>query len=106
MMLEYKCHLRLWIGRYIYIICTLTKNNFKLLNYKETDTSHLTENDYVKCLEHYNFCVPHLIRKIHFNPKKPGGGGGMCPQHFQRLAVLRTMELGVSNLHVNSFFHV
>ena len=42
-----------------------------MLNYKETDTSHLTENDYVKCLEHYNFCVPHLIRKIHFNPKKP-----------------------------------
>ena len=32
------------------------------------------------------------------------GGGGMCPQHFQRLAVLRGMELGVSNLHVNSFF--
>ena len=47
------------------------QNNIKLLNYKETDTSHLTENDYVRCLEHYNFCVPHLIRKIHFNPKKP-----------------------------------
>jgi hypothetical protein len=47
------------------------QNNFKLLNYKDSDTSHLTENDYVKCLEHYNFCVPHLIRKIHFNPKKP-----------------------------------
>ena len=47
------------------------QNNIKLLNYKETDTSHLTENDYVRCLEHYNFCVPHIIRKIHFNPKKP-----------------------------------
>jgi hypothetical protein len=47
------------------------QNNIKLLNYKETDTSHLTENDYIKCLEHYNFCVPHIIRKIHFNPKKP-----------------------------------
>ncbi len=52
-------------------ITTNIQNNFKLLNYKETDISHLTENDYVKCLEHYNFCVPHLIRKIHFNPKKP-----------------------------------
>jgi hypothetical protein len=50
---------------------TNIQNNFKLLNYKETDASHLTENDYVKCLEHYNFCVPHIIRKIHFNPKKP-----------------------------------
>ena len=47
------------------------QNNFKLLNYKDSDTSHLTENDYIKCLEHYNFCVPHIIRKIHFNPKKP-----------------------------------
>ena len=47
------------------------QNNFKLLNYKDTDISHLTENDYVKCLEHYNFCVPHIIKKIHFNPKKP-----------------------------------
>tara|TARA_B100000886_G_scaffold324861_1_gene269892 strand:+ start:229 stop:939 length:711 start_codon:yes stop_codon:yes gene_type:complete len=50
---------------------TNIQNNFKLLNYKETDTSFLTENDYIKCLEHYNFCVPHLIRKIHFNPKRP-----------------------------------
>ena len=47
------------------------QNNIKLLNYKDTDISDLTENDYVKCLEHYNFCVPHLIRRIHFNPKKP-----------------------------------
>ena len=56
------------------IVTTTTnniQNNIKLLNYNDTDTSHLTENDYVKCLEHYNFCVPHLIRKIHFNPKKP-----------------------------------
>ena len=50
---------------------TNVQNNIKLLNYKDTDTSDLTENDYVKCLEHYNFCVPHLIRRIHFNPKKP-----------------------------------
>jgi hypothetical protein len=47
------------------------QNNIKLLNYKETDISHLTESDYIKCLEHYNFCVPHIIKKIHFNPKKP-----------------------------------
>ena len=47
------------------------QNNIKLLNYKDTDITDLTENDYVKCLEHYNFCVPHLIKRIHFNPKKP-----------------------------------
>ena len=50
---------------------TNVQNNIKLLNYNDTDTSDLTENDYVKCLEHYNFCIPHLIRRIHFNPKKP-----------------------------------
>ena len=35
-----------------------------------------------------------------------GGGGGLYHQHFQRLTVLRAMMLGVSNFHVNSFFHV
>ena len=25
----------------------------------------------MKCLKHANFCIPHLIEKIHFNPKKP-----------------------------------
>ena len=46
-------------------------------------------------------------KQLSLTLKSPGGwGGGMCPQHFLRLAVLRAMELGVSNLHVNSFFHV
>ena len=31
--------------------------------------------------------------------KGPGMRGGMCPQHFQRLVVLRAMKLGVSNVH-------
>ena len=39
--------------------------------YKNTDISHLTDRDYLKCLKHSNFCIPHLIEKIHFNPKKP-----------------------------------
>ena len=39
--------------------------------------------------------------------KKIGSIGPQCgiyPHHFQRLAILRAMELGVSNFHVNSFF--
>ena len=47
------------------------QNNIKLLSYGNTDVSHLTDNDYMKCLNHSNFCVPHLIEKIHFNPQKP-----------------------------------
>jgi len=47
------------------------QQNINILAYKDTDISHLTDNDYLKCLKHSNFCIPHLIEKIHFNPKKP-----------------------------------
>jgi hypothetical protein len=45
--------------------------NIQILAHSNTDLSHLTDNDYLKCLKHSNFCIPHLIEKIHFNPKKP-----------------------------------
>ena len=47
------------------------QQNIKILAYDSTDLSHLTNNDYLKCLKHSNFCIPHLIKKIHFNPDKP-----------------------------------
>jgi DNA-directed RNA polymerase subunit RPC12/RpoP len=47
------------------------QQNIKILAYNNTDVSHLTDKDYLKCLNHSNFCIPHLIEKIHFNPKKP-----------------------------------
>jgi hypothetical protein len=46
-------------------------NNIKLLSYSETDRSHLTDKDILKCLKHSNFCIPHLIEKIHFDANKP-----------------------------------
>ena len=46
-------------------------NNIKILAYKNTDISHLTDKDFMYCLNRSNMCVPHLIKKIHFNPKKP-----------------------------------
>jgi len=48
-----------------------TINNITLLAYKESDTSHLTERDYMNCIKQVNFCVKQLIEKIHFNPAKP-----------------------------------
>ena len=54
--------------------CTITnniQNNIKLLNYGNTDISHLTDNDYLGCLKHKNFCIPYLIEKIHFDKDKP-----------------------------------
>ena len=50
---------------------TNVMNNIKLLSYSETDRSHLTDKDILKCLKHSNFCIPHLIEKIHFDKKKP-----------------------------------
>lgn len=45
--------------------------NFKILNYKDTDYSHLTERDYVKCINDCNHCVKTLIERVHFNNTKP-----------------------------------
>ena len=47
------------------------QNNIQILAYGNSDISHLTDKDYLKCLKHSNFCIPHLIKQIHFNPKKP-----------------------------------
>ena len=47
------------------------QNNIKLLGYNNTDRSHLTDSDILKCLQHSNFCIPHLIEKIHFDVNKP-----------------------------------
>ena len=44
--------------------------HFNLLPYKNTDTSHLTDADFIQCVKEHN-CVKHLIEKIHFNPTKP-----------------------------------
>lgn len=44
--------------------------HINLLPYKNTDTSHLTDEDFIQCVKENN-CVKHLIEKIHFNPTKP-----------------------------------
>jgi hypothetical protein len=48
-----------------------TVNNFNLLAYRETDTSHLTDQDYRFCIKKVNYCVKNMIEKVHFNPVKP-----------------------------------
>ena len=45
--------------------------NVKILNYHDTDYSHLTEGDYVNCINDTNHCVKSLIEKVHFNSEKP-----------------------------------
>jgi hypothetical protein len=45
--------------------------NVNLLNYDDTDTSHLTDKDYEKCIKQVYNCVMKMIEKVHFNPEKP-----------------------------------
>ena len=45
--------------------------NIQLLNYKDTDYSHLTPKDYMRCIRDCNLCVKSLIEKVHFNEIKP-----------------------------------
>ena len=42
-----------------------------ILNYKDTDISHLTANDYVRAIQQVNDAIPTIMKKIHFNPQKP-----------------------------------
>merc|ERR1712196_329054 len=46
-------------------------NNIKILAYNKTDLSHLKDKDFMGFIKHANFCVPHMIKKLHFDPNKP-----------------------------------
>jgi hypothetical protein len=48
-----------------------TINNYTLLAYRDTDITHLTQEDFQSCYKKVNHCVKHLIEKVHFNPSKP-----------------------------------
>ena len=51
--------------------CIIQNNNIQLLNYRDTDLSHLSDNDYINSINRVNNCVKILTEKIHYNPKKP-----------------------------------
>jgi len=50
---------------------TAIVNNIQLLGYRQTDVSHLTDQDYRSCIKRVNHCVKSMIEKVHFNPLKP-----------------------------------
>ena len=50
---------------------TAIVNNIQLLGYRQTDVSHLTDQDYRSCIKRVNHCVKNMIEKVHFNPLKP-----------------------------------
>lgn len=48
-----------------------TTNINVLLSFKETKTNHLTDEDFLKCINKCIMAVPSLIEKIHFNKEIP-----------------------------------
>ena len=68
-----------------------------ILSYKNTDMSHLKFNDYIKCLDRANFCVPQLLEHIHFNPNKPENHNIYIPNLKNNLIMLYDGESW--NLH-------
>ena len=42
-----------------------------MLNYKDTDLSHLTSIDYKAAINQVNYATLDLVKRIHFNPNKP-----------------------------------
>ena len=53
------------------VINNINNNNIKILNYKDTDLSHLTDTDYVYCISRCNNSIKALTELIHFNKQKP-----------------------------------
>jgi hypothetical protein len=45
--------------------------NIQLLNFQNTDYSHLKDKDYIRCINDVNHCVKTMVCKVHFDPKKP-----------------------------------
>ena len=69
--------------------CNNTINQtINMLSYKDTDMSHMTIVDYVKCLDRANFCVPQLLENIHFNPDKPENHNIYIPNLKNNLIML------------------
>uniref|UniRef100_A0A6C0KJ31 C2H2-type domain-containing protein n=1 Tax=viral metagenome TaxID=1070528 RepID=A0A6C0KJ31_9ZZZZ len=62
---------KLQITNYNHQHNVVVNNNIRLLNYKDTDLSHLTSTDYKAAINQVNYATFELIKKIHFNPNKP-----------------------------------
>ena len=52
-------------------IITNNYNNITLLDYKNTDLSHLTHDDFAHSVNRINNCVKTICERIHYNPEKP-----------------------------------
>jgi len=54
-------------------INNINSNNktINILAYNKTDLSHITDKDFEYIMKRCNMCVPRLIEKTHYDPKRP-----------------------------------
>ena len=62
---------KLQITNYNHQQNVVVNNHIQLLNYQDTDLSHLTSMDYMGAINKVNYATFEIIKKIHFNPSKP-----------------------------------
>ena len=46
-------------------------NNINIISYNNTKTDHITKEDWLKIMTKCTQAVPHLVEKIHYDPKVP-----------------------------------
>ena len=66
----------------------VVNNHIRLLNYKDTDLSHLTTTDYIKAINFVNYTIPSMVKMIHFNPNKPENMNIYIPNIKDKYVVL------------------
>ena len=66
----------------------IVNNNIRLLNYKDTDVSHLTSMDFKAAINEVNYATLDLIKRIHFNPNKPENMNIYIPNIKDKYVVL------------------
>ena len=66
----------------------VVNNHIRLLNYKDTDLSHLTTTDYIKAINCVNYAIPSIVKMIHFNPNKPENMNIYIPNIKDKYVVL------------------
>ena len=62
--------------------------------------------DFQNSITYKDLFLERVSKLQSFNPKKPGGGEWNVPTALSKARHFSAMWLGMSNFHVNSFYHV
>ena len=78
-------------------------NNINILNYKDTDLSHLTDKDYAYCIGRTNNSIKALTELIHFNPDKPENMNVFKSNLKNEYITLKERDIWVVKKYIDDF---